>query len=319
MARNAEKAMTALARWRRMKESESKGPVQRRPADTRDCTDVRNAERFRKEIVMDIAKKIAMIQNPGLGEFKIRDLNDEINKQLKLKFAWESRIKELGGPDYRRIAPKLLDKEGREVAGSRGYKYFGAAKDLPGVRELFEKADTGDASKKNRADMMKNIDADYYGYMDDDDGLLVPLEQEEERRAIAAAVEAWTQRKESTMDTGERRMDTGERRRADSDDEIVDDDPEDNIYRVDDDEDEDDVKTTKTVIIGEDGKPTYIQHVPVPSQKDIEEALLERKKAELLEKYVNETLSQQSSQAATLMGYTQSASLSHHSSSSTNS
>uniref|UniRef100_A0A914UN09 Uncharacterized protein n=1 Tax=Plectus sambesii TaxID=2011161 RepID=A0A914UN09_9BILA len=94
MARNAEKAMTALARWRRMKESESKGPVARRPADTRDCTDVRNAERFRKEIVMDIAKKIAMIQNPGLGEFKIRDLNDEINKQLKLKFAWESRIKE---------------------------------------------------------------------------------------------------------------------------------------------------------------------------------------------------------------------------------
>ena len=35
----------------------------------------------------------------------------------------------------------------------------------------------------------------------------------------------------------------------------------------------------------------------------IEEALLERKKAELLDKYVNETLAQQSSQAATLMGY----------------
>jgi pre-mRNA-splicing factor ISY1 len=31
-----------------------------------------------------------------------------------------------------------LDKEGREAPGSRGYKYFGAAKDLPGVKELFE-------------------------------------------------------------------------------------------------------------------------------------------------------------------------------------
>ena len=32
----------------------------------------------------------------------------------------------------------MLDSEGKEVPGNRGYKYFGAAKDLPGVRELFE-------------------------------------------------------------------------------------------------------------------------------------------------------------------------------------
>jgi hypothetical protein len=32
----------------------------------------------------------------------------------------------------------MLDYEGREIPGNRGYKYFGAAKDLPGVRELFE-------------------------------------------------------------------------------------------------------------------------------------------------------------------------------------
>jgi pre-mRNA-splicing factor ISY1 len=40
----------------------------------------------------------------------------------------------------RRVAPRELDKEGREVAGNRGYKYFGAARDLPGVRELFQQA-----------------------------------------------------------------------------------------------------------------------------------------------------------------------------------
>lgn len=28
--------------------------------------------------------------------------------------------------------------------------------------------------------MMKDIDADYYGYMDDDDGVLIPLEQQAE-------------------------------------------------------------------------------------------------------------------------------------------
>lgn len=37
-ARNAEKAMTALARWRRMKEEEEKGPVAKRPNDVSECT-----------------------------------------------------------------------------------------------------------------------------------------------------------------------------------------------------------------------------------------------------------------------------------------
>ena len=37
----------------------------------------------------------------GLGEFKLRDLNDEINKLLREKGHWEERIVELGGPDYK--------------------------------------------------------------------------------------------------------------------------------------------------------------------------------------------------------------------------
>ena len=36
----------------------------------------------------------------GLGEFRIRDLNDEINKLIREKRHWEERILELGGPDY---------------------------------------------------------------------------------------------------------------------------------------------------------------------------------------------------------------------------
>ena len=38
---------------------------------------------------------------------------------------------------------------------------------------------------------MKDIDAQYYGYRDDDDGLLVPIEVEAEREAIAEAVQKW--------------------------------------------------------------------------------------------------------------------------------
>ena len=35
----------------------------------------------------------------GLGEFRIRDLNDEINKLLREKRRWEERIMQLGGAD----------------------------------------------------------------------------------------------------------------------------------------------------------------------------------------------------------------------------
>ena len=55
------------------------------------------------------------------------------------------------------------------MPGNRGYKYFGAARDLPGVRELFE-TETGPSGKRTRAELMKEVDAQYYGFRDDDDG-----------------------------------------------------------------------------------------------------------------------------------------------------
>ena len=45
----------------------------------------------------------------------------------------------LAGPDYKVNAP-AYDADGKELPGGGGYRYFGAAKDLPGVRELFEPA-----------------------------------------------------------------------------------------------------------------------------------------------------------------------------------
>ena len=54
---------------------------------------------------------------------------------------------------------------------------------LLGVRELFEQ-EPMPVPKKSRAELMKDIDADYYGYRDDDDGILIPLEQEAEKEGI---------------------------------------------------------------------------------------------------------------------------------------
>ena len=83
-------------------------------------------------------------------------------------------------------------------------RYFGAARDLPGVRELFEQArkllfqtlvyalhnpssshspclSAAKPARKTRGELAKLVDADYYGYRDEDDGIIVPLEQEREK------------------------------------------------------------------------------------------------------------------------------------------
>ena len=39
------------------------------------------------------------------------------------------------------------------------------------------------ALRKTRAELMKDIDADYYGYRDEDDAVMVPLEQEFEKKS----------------------------------------------------------------------------------------------------------------------------------------
>ncbi|KAI1891012.1 hypothetical protein AGOR_G00159480 [Albula goreensis] len=284
MARNAEKAMTALARFRQAQLEEGK-VKERRPFLASECSELPKAEKWRRQIISEISKKVAQIQNAGLGEFKIRDLNDEINKLLREKGHWEVRIKELGGPDYGRVGPKMLDHEGKEVPGNRGYKYFGAAKDLPGVRELFEKEPVP-PPRKTRAELMKDIDAEYYGYRDEDDGVLVPLEQEYEKHAITEAVEKWKAEKEARL-AGEGGGDKEE-------------DEEEYIYAVQDEEHSD--EEMKDANEGGEGAQTFIAHVPVPSQKEIEEALVRRKKMELLQKYASETLMAQSEEAKTLLG-----------------
>jgi len=290
MARNSEKAMTALARWRQLQlKEQGKLRVDRRPHLATEETNVKRAEKWRYQVVREIAKKVAQIQNAGLGEYKIRDLNDEINKLLREKSHWEDRVKELGGIDFKKTAPKMLDNEGKEVPGNRGYKYFGAAKDLPGVRELFEQEPPG-PPKKNRGEMMRNVDADYYGYMDDDDGLLIPNEERCEKEAIRKKVEEWKNRKEAIA-RGELKVDDKD---IDIDDTFI-------VPEMD--SDDEDYVTSRTGGVDVTSKDhIFIAHVPVPSQKEIERALLERKKQELLAKYVSDDLQKEEQESKDLLG-----------------
>lgn len=181
MARNQEKAMSTLNRWvdqRRVVESGSFERVSARfPGE---CRSVKEAESGRSQIVRKLVSLISQIQNASLGEQRIRDLNDEINKLLRTKYAWEMQILKLGGPDYRSLGAGLNLTDGAEIPGQRGYKYFGAAKDLPDVRELLHGDEQLEAPRKTRKELMKNLTPDYYGWKDEHDHDLLISEHEAE-------------------------------------------------------------------------------------------------------------------------------------------
>ena len=59
-------------------------------------------------------------------------------------------------------------------------RYFGAAKQLPGVRELFEREPPRQI-RRTRHQMYAHINADYYGFRDEEDGVLERVEATAER------------------------------------------------------------------------------------------------------------------------------------------
>merc|ERR1712217_171329 len=84
-----------------------------------------------------------------------------------------------------------VETYGAELASHTGYKYFGAAKDLPGVRELFEVEVVPPAPRKTRKQLFKNIQPDYYGWRDEEEGMLLLAEQQAEHEAIQKEVARW--------------------------------------------------------------------------------------------------------------------------------
>ncbi|ODV87734.1 hypothetical protein CANARDRAFT_190589, partial [[Candida] arabinofermentans NRRL YB-2248] len=173
MSRNSEKAQSLLNRYH----AQQYGLPQTRPKSTKFVKDLKEAERYRGLCVQEISSKVTRINDILVTESQIRDLNDELNKLMKEKRAWEYKIKELGGPDYLQFKQKSSSDNGLVV---RGYKYFGRAKELPDVVKLVEmtkqeltKAREMKKGMKNDEALMNNINSviftpEYYGLYDDD-------------------------------------------------------------------------------------------------------------------------------------------------------
>ncbi|PCH35070.1 Isy1-domain-containing protein [Wolfiporia cocos MD-104 SS10] len=154
----------------------------RRPRMASACKSLRECERWRGEILREISRKVSKIQDAGLTDYEVRDLNDEINKLMREKRHWENQIVALGGANYRRNVA-MVDDDGKEVPGTKGYKYFGRAKELPGVRELFQSKKKDEDEENQAKNFYKKFTSQgpvYFGDLDEADGTLLEFEMRAE-------------------------------------------------------------------------------------------------------------------------------------------
>lgn len=266
MARNEQKSQLTMNRWVKAQADATKLDRGLRPYLSSECDNLSDTLFFRKQIIREVTELVRDIQNAGLGEHTLRDMNDTINKKLREKGHWERRIVELGGQNFRTNKARF---EGQAVSGSGGYMYFGAVRNLPGVRELFEQPEIK-KRKRTRHEMYKGIDPDYYGYRDEDDGVLVLCEMEGQEKAINEAVQSWVEEKRQKKKKKEE-MDPatllGDNKESDGSSSEGDEVPG-GLGDADDDD--------ETLLKA---------HVYVPNQDDIEKLILRRKKQALLNKY----------------------------------
>jgi len=54
---------------------------------------------------------------------------------------------------------------------------------LPGVKELLAPKKQTEGPKRTRYDMYKGINLDYYGFRDEEDGMLVELEKKAQKKS----------------------------------------------------------------------------------------------------------------------------------------
>jgi len=209
MARNEEKAQSMLNRWRTFKKEEAmRGKREdwgekQAPAQ---CKHHGEAEKWRMSVVKEIADRITDIQNESLGEQRIRDLNDQINKLIKEKGDYEKRIFELGGRDLRKSESALLEQgENGPVdpeSDQKGfvYKYFGAARNLPEVKSLLESRRKGkikNAKKRKRYDYESGvINSYYFGFKIENEKQLESEEKIAEDQILEKSKTEWMKEQE---------------------------------------------------------------------------------------------------------------------------
>ena len=283
MARNEEKAQGLMNRWTQMKMDIAAPQRGKRPYLASECDNLADCEYWRRQIIKEIQKLVGDIQNAGLGEHALRDMNDEINKKIREKRHWERQIKKLGGPNYG-AQQVLYDAEGRAIRGGGGYLYFGATKNLPGVRELFEK-EAPKKKRRSRRQIFKNINSDYYGYRDEDDGALLEAEK---------AAEAKLQSEEAAKKTNVKKRKLAQVASGQS--------AASTAATTEDESSSDEEPAKPAAVVADATTNAGVRaHVPVPDQDAIDQLILAKRRLALLSKYASANLQAEESHAKSLL------------------
>lgn len=201
MARNEEKAQSMLNRY--LQSTRGRHGENRRPYLSTLCDDVDEAIKWREQVLRDIRIRVNEIQHDSLEQTRVRELNDGINKLLRERGHWERRILTLGGPDFakQRREPNTEDI-GANVFKHNGFFYFGAARGLPGIKELIAERQQR-SSKKPRHEnkpseesteiISARLDITYYGYTADNYDNLYNAESEAQEQLQSQLVDHWEQ------------------------------------------------------------------------------------------------------------------------------
>eukprot|EP00879_Flechtneria_rotunda_P015424 GHRR01016127.1.p3 GENE.GHRR01016127.1~~GHRR01016127.1.p3 ORF type:complete len:123 (+),score=63.70 GHRR01016127.1:1380-1748(+) len=119
--------------------------------------------------------------------------------------------------------------------------------------------------------MHKSITPDYYGFRDEEDGVLLRVEAEAEQTMMQQAMAEWQEKENERSAALASVTDKAARQHKQQQQQQE-----------------------------EDG-PQFVAYVPLPDQQAIEQMVLQKKKQELLAKYTSEALAKQQQEAKALL------------------
>lgn len=212
MARNEEKAQSMLNRYLQTTRA-SRAGENRRPYLSTLCDDVDEAEKWRQQILRDIRMRVGEIQNSDLEQTRIRELNENINKLLRERGHWERRIVALGGTDHAKLRRQSNANDvGADVFKHNGFLYFGAARNLPDVKEMMAERkrlaergkDRSPTSEKSIQALQQRLDIAYFGYVSNDIDVdeLMRMELKAQEELQRQAVKCWEEKNKGQADDG---------------------------------------------------------------------------------------------------------------------
>lgn len=126
------------------------------PSQTFSVSVVRNHRRW---LSKDIDRLLTKAWDPSLSKDELQAVNDDINRLVKRKAEWDTRLVELGGV--------LEDSGNTSVAiGSAGYHYYGLAKQIiedGGSTDNLSIPVVKEGSKR-QGYLYQLVNAEYYGF-----------------------------------------------------------------------------------------------------------------------------------------------------------